>query len=182
MPRGSTVRYTYADYLSIPEDTSRRYEIVDGALFVTAAPRARHQEVAGKIFRVLAELAETHRLGKTFPGPMTVHLHDELVVEPDVLFVRADRLEIVDPDGGVEGPPDLVVEVLSPSNQTYDRNLKRKHYLENGVGELWIVDADEGTLEVWTPGATEPESIQDALVWLVGDRRFRIPLSDLFPA
>jgi len=178
--RPSTIRYTYADYLSVPEDTSRRYEIVDGELFVTAAPRFRHQRVTTNLVRLLGDLAEEHGLGEVVGGPITVHLHDELVVEPDVLFIRADRLGIVDPEGGVEGPPDLVVEVLSPSNRDYDRNLKRKHYLENGVAELWILDADERTVEVWRAGSAAAEQVRDVLLWRVAGHRFEISLADVF--
>ncbi len=180
MPRPSTIRYTWADYLSTPEDTSRRYEIVDGELFVTAAPRPRHQEVVLNLSRILADTADAHALGRLFPGPITVHLHDELVVEPDLIFVRAERLGIVDPERGVEGPPDLVVEILSPSNRSYDRNLKRKHYLENGIPELWILDADERTVEVWKPGDKGSAVVRDVLQWSVSGHRFEISLDDVF--
>jgi len=173
------VRYTYQDYLTIPEDTSRRHEIVDGELFVTAAPRFRHQRVVRNVLRALDTLAVAHDLGEVVSGPVTVHLHDEGVVEPDVIFVQADRMGIVDPDGGVHGPPDLVVEVLSPTNRDYDRTLKRKLYMAHGVAELWIVDADEGTVEVWRPGAREPEEVRDVLAWRVGGHRFEIPIEEL---
>lgn len=182
MQHPSTIRYTYTDYLSTPEDTSRRYEIVDGDLFVTASPRFRHQVVVGNILRLLGALADANGLGTVVAGPLTVHLHDELVVEPDVLFIRADRMGIVGSDGRVHGPPDLVVEVLSPPNRDYDRNLKRKHYLENGVGELWTVDADAGTLEVWTPDAVQPAAARDVVEWQVAGRRFEIPLAAVFRA
>jgi Uma2 family endonuclease len=180
MPRPASIRYTYQDYCSTPEDPSRRYEIVDGELFVTAAPRARHQEVVANLVRVLSGPAWKHGLGKVLPGPLTVHLHDELVLEPDLLFIRTERLDIIGADGRVHGPPDLVVEILSPSNRSYDRNLKRKHYLEHGVAELWIVDADEHTVAVWRPGTDEPEVPDDTLVWRVGGRRFEIELAEVF--
>ena len=180
MSRRSAIRYTYQDYLSTPEDTSRRYEIVDGELFVTASPRARHQLVVTMLARVLGALADDHALGAVFVGPIGVRLHDELVVEPDLIFVTADRLDIVDLDGGVDGPPDLVVEVLSPSNKAYDRTLKRKQYLENGVPELWIVDADQRTIEIWRPGAAEGEVVRDVLEWSVGGRRLEISLAKVF--
>lgn len=184
MARTSTIRYTWADYLSTPADSSRRYEIVDGELFVTAAaPRPRHQQVVSNLLRLLANVATAHGLGEVLPGPITVHLHDELVVEPDLIFVRSDRLVIIDPERGVEGPPDLVVEVLSPSNRSYDRNLKRKHYLENGIAELWILDADERTAEVWRPGDAEPgvaRASGETLVWRVGEHRFEVGLDEVF--
>ena len=180
MSNRSTVRYTYEDYRGIPEDTAHRHEIVDGELYVSAAPRFRHQQVVANVLRLLANLAISHELGEVATGPVTVHLHDEGVVEPDVIFVRADRLGIVDPDGAVHGPPDLVVEVLSPSNRAYDRNVKRKQYMEHGVAELWIVDADEGTVEVWRPGAEEARTLRDALTWSVGERDLEIPLDEVF--
>ena len=178
----STVRYTYQDYLSIPEDTSRRHEIVDGELFVTAAPRFRHQQVVMNLAAILHGLARGHDLGQVVAGPVTVRLHEEGVVEPDVVFIRADRLLIVDPEGDIHGPPDLVVEVLSPSNRDYDRGVKRKQYMEHGVPELWIVDAWERAVEVWRPGASEPDVVRESLAWIVAGHRFAVILEEVFRA
>jgi Uma2 family endonuclease len=178
MPARSDVRYTYEDYLATPEGSAERYEIIDGELFVTAAPRFRHQEVVISVGHVLAALARQHNLGRVATAP-TVRLADDTITEPDVVFVRADRLGIIE-GGRIHGVPDLVVEVLSPSNEAYDRTLKRKRYMESGVPELWILDADENTIEVWRPGAAEPESPRDVLNWRVGDRSFDIALSDIF--
>lgn len=180
MSERTTIRYTYQDYLSIPEDPSRRHEIVDGELFVTPAPRFRHQQVVGRLLRILMELAEAHELGEVVPGPVTVRLHEEGVLEPDLIFVSSHRLGIVNPDEGVDGPPDLVVEVLSPSNRAFDRSLKRKQYMEHGVAELWIVDADEGTVEVWKPAADGSVAARGVLEWTVAGRRFEIPVADVF--
>ena len=92
MHRASTVRHTYKDHQSIPED-HRRHEIVDGELFVTPTPRVNHQRVAVDVILALEARAREHDLGMAV-GPITVHLHDELVLEPDVVFIRKDRLEI----------------------------------------------------------------------------------------
>ncbi len=180
MHRASTVRYTYTDYQSIPED-HRRHEIVDGELFVTPVPRLNHQQVARDVMLALTTRAREHDLGMAV-GPITVHLHDELVLEPDVVFIRKDRLEIADPEGDVHGPPDLVVEVLSPSTESYDRNLKRKRYLESGVEEVWVIDIDERMVEVWRPDLEEPEQVRDVLRWRVTGRAFEIPLLEVFRA
>ena len=178
MHRASTVRYTYADHQTIPED-HRRHEIVDGELFVTPMPRINHQRVAVDVILALEARAREHDLGMAV-GPITVHLHDELVLEPDVVFIRKDRLEIADPEGDVHGPPDLVVEILSPSSKSYDRNLKRKRYLESGVQEVWIIDIDERMVEVWRPESEEPEQVRDVLRWRVAGRAFEIPLLEVF--
>lgn len=180
MARSNTIRYTYQDYLTIPEDTSRRHEIVDGELHVSAAPRFRHQEVVRDLLHLLHDIVRSHDLGVVVPGPVTVHLHDELVVEPDIVFVRRDRIELVDREGAIHGAPDLVVEVLSPSNRAYDRDLKRKRYLENGVREVWIVDADEGSVEVWTPSRNEPIRHSKSIEWEVGGETFPLSLEGVF--
>lgn len=175
----ATIRYTYQDYLSTPEDPSRRYEIVDGELHVSATPRYRHQEVVGNLLRILTDIVRSRNLGEVVLT-VGVHLHDELVLEPDVVFVRRDRLEIVDREGHIHGAPDLVVEVLSPSNRSYDRDLKRKRYLENGVAEVWIVDADEGRIEVWKPGQEEPLLPTEAVQWDVAGEVVSVPLVEVF--
>ena len=178
MHRASNVRYTYADHQSIPEE-HRRHEIVDGELFVTPLPRLNHQLVARDVMLALAARARDHDLGLAV-GPITVRLEDELVLEPDVVFIRKDRLEIADPEGNVHGPPDLVVEILSPSTKGYDRNLKRKRYLECGVEEVWIVDIDERTVEVWRPESEKGEQVRDVIRWHVAGRAFEIPLLEVF--
>jgi Uma2 family endonuclease len=180
MAAPARIRYTYEDWLAIPEDRSRLYEIVDGELFVSPPPVFRHQQVAASISRVLLNLALEHALGEVVQSPIGVRLGDDTVVEPDVLFVAAERRHIIDPDGAIWGPPDLVVEILSPSNRAHDRTRKRTRYLAAGVPEVWIVDAHERTVEVWRPRATEPERPQNAIEWRVGDRTFEIPLADIF--
>jgi Uma2 family endonuclease len=130
--------------------------------------------------RILSTLAFEHGLGEVLSGPFAVVLGDDTVTEPDLLFVRRDRLDVIEPDRGVLGPPDLVVEILSPSNRAYDRNLKRRRYQAAGVPEVWIVDADEDTIEVWRPGSSVPELPGDAVEWRVGDQGFRIALADIF--
>ena len=182
MRASTNAHYTFEDYLAIPEDSSRRYEIVAGELFVTPTPRPRHQDVVTNLTILLGNLVREQRLGKVTVGGITVRLADDTVLEPDLIFVRSDRLDIIDPVRGVVGPPDLVVEVLSPSNRGYDRNLKRRHYLEFGVRELWIVDADECSIEVWRPGARHPELLRGTINWNVAGRAFEISLEDVFRA
>lgn len=180
MAAPAQVRYTYEDWLSIPEDSSRLYEIVDGELFVSPPPRFRHQQVAMNVSWVLSTLSREHGLGEVVQRPIGVRLDVDTVVEPDVLFVSADRLDIIDREGAVLGAPDLVVEVLSPSNREYDRALKRKRYLASGVRELWIVDADASTVEVWLPGEPSRTISGGSIEWRVGGRRFQVELAEMF--
>lgn len=178
MERSSAVRYTYQDLLALPESAAR-HEIVDGKLYVTAAPRVNHQRVVFALAEVLRALAREHGLGEVL-GYVNVHVHDEMVFEPDLVFIRAGRSEIVDPEGDIHGVPDLVVEVLSPGTRAYDGGLKRRHYLEAGVPEVWLVDVDERSVEVWRPGTDAPERVLDAVVWRVGDLGLPIALADIF--
>ena len=124
--------------------------------------------------------AQIHDLGRVLPGPVTVRLHEEAVVEPDVIFVSALRLDMVNPERGLIGPPDLVVEVLSPTNRDYDRTLKRKLYMASSVPELWLLDADERTVEAWRPTSRVPDVARDTLIWRVGAHRFEIAVEELF--
>jgi Uma2 family endonuclease len=180
MPATAQIRYTFEDWVSIPEDPSRLYEIVDGELFVGPPPRPRHQQVAVSLTRILSTLAVQHGLGEVLTSPVGVRLENDTVTEPDVLFVASDRLHIVDWDGYILGPPDLVVEILSPSNREYDRTLKRKRYLASGVAELWIVDSDEHAIEVWRPGEDARMVSSGSVEWSVGEKTFEIPLAEIF--
>ena len=178
MERSTAVRYTYQDLLALPEGTTR-HEIMDGKLYVTAAPRVNHQRLVRDLGALMHGLARTHALGEVV-GPVTVHVHDEMVFEPDLAFIRADRMHIVDPEGDVHGVPDLVVEVLSPSNRSYDRGLKRKHYLESGVPEVWLVDVETRSIEIWRPGSATAERVEDLATWRVGGLILEIPLARIF--
>ena len=98
-----------------------------------------------------------NRLGNVFPAPLDVLFAEGDYLQPDILFVRSDRTHLMT-DRGVEGPPDLVVEVLSPSTASRDRGMKLERYRFYGVPEYWIIDPDERTMEVWdlAKRASEP--------------------------
>ena len=112
-------------------------------------------------------------------GPIEVLFAEGDYVEPDLVFVARGH-ETVLTDRGIEGPPDLVVEVVSPSTEARDRGLKLERYRHFGVGEYWIVDADRGTVDVWRRDASEPEVVSDILVWRVEGKSLDVSLGDLF--
>lgn len=143
--RRANVRFTYSDYLQLPED--KRYEILDGELCVVPAPNIRHQRVGLRLRLALYLYAQNHGLGEVFDSPCDVVLSEENVVQPDILFVRSRRHHIVGP-ANVGGAPDLAVEILSPSRRSTDLEIKRKIYARFGVQEYWIVDPDAATVEV----------------------------------
>jgi len=141
---------TYADYAALPDD-GRRYEIHEGELSVTAAPRTRHQEIIGNLFAALRAHVIGRALGKVFVSPIAVILSDITVVEPDIVYVATDRLPLIS-DRGIEGAPTLVVEILSPSTAQTDRHTKMQLYARHGVPWYWIVDPDSRTVEVYALG------------------------------
>lgn len=141
---------TYRDYEALPND-GRRYEIHEGELSVAAAPRTKHQEVSVKLASALHVHVTTRGLGKVFAAPIAVVLSDITIVEPDIVYVAADRLGIVS-ERGIEGAPTLVVEILSPSTAQTDRHTKMQLYARHGVPWYWIVDPDSRTVEVYALG------------------------------
>lgn len=144
---------TYQDYLQMPDDRNRR-EILDGDLYVTPAPSPGHQRAVVNLVRLLENHLAGRGLGKLYVAPVDVILSQIDVVQPDLAFVRADRLGIVT-RSGIQGAPDLVIEVLSPSTGPVDRGPKKETYARFGVQEYWIADPDARTLEIYClEGAT----------------------------
>jgi Uma2 family endonuclease len=138
--------WTYADLLALPEDGVRR-EVIDGELVVTRSPSVRHQDAVLCLGAALRQYTIEHG-GRVFVAPLDVYFDDTNVVEPDVLYVKpqhVDRLE----ERRLVGPPDLVVEVSSPSTRRIDVVRKRRLYETRGVPEYWLVDLDAERIEVY---------------------------------
>jgi len=135
-------RATYDDYLQFPDD-GKRYEIVDGRIFVTPAPSTRHQFASKRLQRMLEDYFEHGRDALVFDAPLDVVLSNEDVVQPDLAVVSRAQMS----RRGIEGPPMLVVEILSPSRPDYDRVTKAGRYAVLGVPHYWIVDPEAHTLE-----------------------------------
>ncbi len=153
-PRQRT-RATYEDYLNTPDDI--RYELLDGELVMTPTPSTRHQRIALQLATVLKAFIDRNSLGELFIAPLDVVLWDgdeANVVEPDLLFVSAGRTGIIT-EANVQGAPDLVVEILSPSTEDRDRGYKRELYARHGVGEYWLVDPDASTITVLALGEND---------------------------
>jgi len=138
--------YTYADLERLPQDNLRR-EIIDGELVVTAAPIPRHQRAVVELTVAFHSYGGQHG-GQVYPAPTDVFFSDSNVVEPDVLFVAADRLAQVEKKF-VRSAPTVVVEVSSPSTRRLDLVRKRDLYERFAVPEYWFVDLDGDRVEVY---------------------------------
>ena len=139
---------TYSDYATLPDD-GRRYELHHGDLSVTPAPGTRHQEAIVNLIALLHEHVRSRGLGKVFVTPTDCILSNVTVVQPDVLYIAADRLPIIS-ERGIEGAPTLVVEVLSPSTARLDRGQKMTLYAEHGVPFYWIADPEARSIEAFS--------------------------------
>lgn len=138
--------WTYDDLVAMPDD-GKRYEIIGGELLVSAAPDRRHQESLSETNDLVKGFVRVNRLGRVYFAPVDVVFSPTDVVEPDLVYIRRDRLHIFE-SARVEGAPDLVVEVLSPSTRRIDLDRKRRLYAVNGVPEYWIVDPFSETVTI----------------------------------
>ena len=134
-PKG---KHTYADYAATPE--GERWELIDGALYhMAAAPNTKHHDVSDNTGDLVKAVIQPRRLGRIYRAPFALMLSERDTVEPDLLYVSAGRRHIIT-SRGCEGIPDLVVEILSPSNSRHDLAVKRELYARHDIPEYWIID------------------------------------------
>jgi Uma2 family endonuclease len=143
-----TLKLTYEDYLYFPED-GRRHELIDGEHYVTAAPNLKHQTSALNLAGDLRNFVRPRDLGRVWMAPIDVVLSKFDVVQPDLLFVSKARLHLAAGGANLQGAPDLVVEVLSPTTRRTDAITKRHLYEKFGVLEYWMVDPELETIEIY---------------------------------
>jgi Uma2 family endonuclease len=146
IPEGKIV-LTYEDYVLLPND-GKRYEILEGELAVTPAPSTKHQIASANIFKLVTRHIDDKGLGTLLYAPVDLILESNSVLQPDLLFVSKARQNIIT-DRAVEGAPDLVIEILSPTTSRTDRVTKAQIYARNAVPAYWIVDPEQKTVEVY---------------------------------
>jgi Uma2 family endonuclease len=135
---------TYGDYAALPDDGSR-YELVDGVLeAMSPSATTRHQTISSELVWVLQSTCRSDYL--ILDAPLDVILSEKEVRQPDIVMIHRDRLSILS-KRGVDGAPDLVVEILSPSSVKRDKVSKLRVYAQYGIPEYWIVDATGSVLE-----------------------------------
>ncbi|MDR2047928.1 MAG: Uma2 family endonuclease [Treponema sp.] len=148
IPSESRKKYTCADVLEW--DESVRAEIINGELFMMAPPLTQHQRILMKLSVKLYAFLD-NKPCEVFPAPFGVRLFpkddlsDDTLVEPDITVVcDPDKID----DRGCNGAPDLIIEILSPSNKRHDMLRKFNLYLDAGVKEYWIVDPEQESIQV----------------------------------
>ncbi len=151
--------WTYEDLLALPDD-GKRYEIIDGALFEMTGPNRLHAQALMNLILWLGPIVRGLG-GAIFAAPFDVFFPGADPVEPDLLVMLPGGGAVVS-DRGVEGAPDLVVEVISPSHRSHDTLTKRALYGRGGVREYWIVDPAARTLEIFT---LDRDALHSIRVW-----------------
>jgi Uma2 family endonuclease/predicted DNA-binding transcriptional regulator AlpA len=145
--RTEPAKLTYQDYLLLPEEPGYRYEILEGMLVKEPSPNVPHQRASRRLQRILEDYFwQQDPEGEVFDAPLDVTFQDITVVQPDIFYVSGNQKQIV-LKARVDGPPTLVVEVLSPSNSRKDRLQKLQIYQKYGVPHYWLVNPEEKTLE-----------------------------------
>ncbi|MEW6424535.1 MAG: Uma2 family endonuclease [Bacillota bacterium] len=147
--------FNYEDYCLLPED--KRAELIGGDFYLVPSPSVIHQRVAARIADLLRSFVAERKLGEVFYAPLDVVLTPYDVVQPDIMFISSERANLVTEEN-IQGPPDLIVEILSPSTGMRDRTIKKKLYARSGVRELWLVNTAAQVIEVFDLEAGEEAS------------------------
>ncbi len=138
--RKSPTKLTYNEYVLFPDD-GNCHEIIDGRHYMNAVPVPRHQAISRHIQFQLYQQVELMKLGQVIDSPIDLQLSEVDVVQPDLVVVLEGNRIIT--QTRIRGVPDLVIEILSPSNRRHDTELKKQLYEQFAVPEYWIVDPDE---------------------------------------
>lgn len=145
LPLPEKERYTYADYAELPEGAP--YELIAGSLVMAPSPTFQHQQVSLRLSAALFRYVEAHETGTVITAPMDVMLEEDTTVQPDLAYIADARREII-AEQRIEGAPDLVAEILSPSTAHRDVGIKKRLYEQYGVREYWTIDPESQTIEV----------------------------------
>jgi Uma2 family endonuclease len=131
---------TVEHYKNLPE-TGPRYQLIEGDLYMAPAPDRYHQDISRNLEFILLNYLKERPLGVLYDAPFDVYLSETDVFQPDIVVVFNANLSLLT-DAGCEGPPDFVVEILSPRTRRLDLENKKRVYARLGVKELWIIDPE----------------------------------------
>lgn len=146
-------------------DDGTRYELIDGELLLSPAPRTVHQRGAKLLLLALHEYVEREGIGEAFYSPADLELERGNITQPDVFVTPLIDGAAVRQWTSI-GSLLVAAEVLSPSTARFDRTTKRRYYLRNGTAEYWIVDVDARVIERWRPDDhVRPEVLDETLIW-----------------
>jgi Uma2 family endonuclease len=140
---------TYDDLAALPAD-GKRYELILGEIFELPSPTFFHQWAIIALIRMLTDWVIPRKLGVIVAAPLDVRFDLRNTVQPDIIFLSRERRHLLQRGAYklIDGAPDLLIEILSPSNRGYDYIKKAALYATFGVREYWIVDTETETIQV----------------------------------
>jgi len=138
--------YTYADYALLPEGAP--YQLIGGKLVMTPAPTTYHQTISTRLLEKFLFFMAGKDIGMIYHAPIDVYFEEKETYQPDIIFITKERLPIIE-HAKINGAPDLVVEILSPSTGYYDLKKKARTYARFGVKEYWVADPEDKSIEVY---------------------------------
>ncbi len=142
----NTKEWTVDDYLLLGE-IKTPCQLINGELIISPAPHPNHQRVLRELFKVFDSV---NLPGEIFFAPIDLYIDNKNVFQPDLAYVSAKNKSVIT-NRGIEGPIEIVVEIISPSNSYTDRNQKKSSYLKFGIKEYWIVDPGNKSIEIYSP-------------------------------
>ncbi|MBM3854347.1 MAG: Uma2 family endonuclease [Verrucomicrobia bacterium] len=173
-------RWTFAEWRAEIAESNLPAELWDGEAIVSPAPSFLHQQIVDRFHDRLKAWVRPRALGKTCTAPVDMVLAPKRSVQPDVLFVGSARLAII--GEVINGPADLVAEIISPESRRRDRFDKRDLYEQHGVREYWLLDPGAETVEVfrltngqyrllgrWRPGESAESDLLPGFAVLVAE-------------
>lgn len=137
---------TYADYLKTPE--GGKFQLIAGEIIEMTSPTPYHQRIVSRLATIFNNFILKENIAELFVAPLDVYFSDTETYQPDILILLNESFSKMK-ENKIEGAPDLIVEVLSPSTAYYDLKHKKSIYEKNGVKEYWIVDPIEKTVEIF---------------------------------
>ncbi len=171
--------WTAERWRALPDD-GKRYEVLDGELYVSPSPSSRHNEVGESLFERMRPWAKSQRLARVRYSPADIEFSSRRVLQPDLYAIPwRDRAPA---DWSESRDLLLAVEVISPGSERADRHQKRLIYQSQRVPEYWVVDPASRQVERWRPNDDQPEIVTKLLLWtpVAGHATLRIDLPVLF--
>jgi len=158
----------HQDYMSaVAEHDTLRVEYLNGDIVMTPARSPHHQIIVTNLLLLMVQYAMTNGLGLVLPAPLDVVLAKEAqIAQPDLIFISKGRAPKLVTRAAINGAPDLVLEIISPSTARADRKIKPPLYAKYGVAEFWLVDPDDQSVEVFV---LDGETYRVAGIYLAGD-------------
>ena len=144
-------KITYKEFakMDFPEDDPFLYELINGELVRKNAPSGEHQFAQSKLFLSLSRFVDDKEMGMVFSSPTAVILSEENAPQPDLIFLSKEKMKLLDPEWGIRGAPDMVVEIVSPSSYKRDHLEKKRLYAQYGIAEYWIIDPSYHSIEIY---------------------------------